>query len=46
MCMPPVARLTRAVILIVFFLRKPDHFALILSARDMDQKERRRYERT
>lgn len=32
--------------LIVFFLRKPDHFALILSARDMDQKERRRYERT
>jgi uncharacterized DUF497 family protein len=30
----------------VFFLRKPDHFALILSARDMDQKERRRYERT
>jgi len=32
--------------MIVFFLRKPDHFALILSARDMDQKERRRYERT
>jgi hypothetical protein len=31
--------------LIVFFLRKPDHLALILSTRDMDQKERRRYER-
>jgi uncharacterized DUF497 family protein len=32
--------------LIVFFLCKPEHLALILSARDMDQKERRRYERT
>ena len=31
--------------LIVFFLCKPEHLALILSARDMDQKERRRYER-
>ncbi len=32
--------------LIVFFLCKPEHLALILSARAMDQKERRRYERT
>ena len=31
--------------LIVFFIQKPEHVALILSARDMDQKERRRYER-
>jgi hypothetical protein len=31
--------------LIVFFLRKPEHLALILSAREMDRKERRRYER-
>jgi uncharacterized DUF497 family protein len=31
--------------LIVFFLHKPNHVALILSARDMDQRERRRYER-
>jgi len=31
--------------LIVFFIHKPDNTALILSARDMDQKERRRYER-
>ena len=30
--------------LIVFFIHKPDHTALILSARDMDKKERRRYE--
>jgi uncharacterized DUF497 family protein len=29
--------------LIVFFIRKPGHIALILSARDMDQKERNRY---
>ena len=31
--------------LIVFFIQEPDHLALILSARDMDQKERKRYER-
>jgi uncharacterized DUF497 family protein len=31
--------------LIVFFIHKVDNTALILSARDMDQKERRRYER-
>lgn len=31
--------------LIVFFIHKPDNAALILSARDMDKKERRRYER-
>ncbi len=31
--------------LIVFFIYKPDHVALILSARDMDKKERRKYER-
>lgn len=31
--------------LIVFFIHKSPHRALILSARDMDQKERRRYER-
>jgi uncharacterized DUF497 family protein len=31
--------------LIVFFIYKPDRLALILSARDMDEKERRRYER-
>jgi len=30
--------------LIVFFLRKPEHLALIVSARNMAQKERRRYE--
>lgn len=30
--------------LIVFFLKKRDNMALILSARDMDEKERRRYE--
>jgi uncharacterized DUF497 family protein len=30
--------------LIVFFIHKPDKTALILSARDMDRKERRRYE--
>ena len=30
---------------IVFFLLKPDHLAFILSARDMDRKERRQYER-
>lgn len=30
--------------LIVFFIRKPDHGALIISARDMDRKERRLYE--
>ncbi len=30
---------------IVFFIRKPANTALILSARDMDEKERRRYER-
>lgn len=31
--------------LIVFFIRKTNYRALILSARDMDQKERKRYER-
>ena len=31
--------------LIVFFIAKPNHIALILSARDMDRSERRRYER-
>jgi uncharacterized DUF497 family protein len=31
--------------LIVFFIHKPDNTALILSARDMDQGERRRHER-
>jgi uncharacterized DUF497 family protein len=30
---------------IVFFIRKPGNMALILSARDMDKKERKRYER-
>lgn len=31
--------------LIVFFIHKAANTALILSARDMDRKERRRYER-
>jgi uncharacterized DUF497 family protein len=31
--------------LVVFFIHKTDNIALILSARDMDDKERRRYER-
>ncbi len=31
--------------LIVFFIHKSGNRALILSARDMDQKERKRYER-
>jgi uncharacterized DUF497 family protein len=31
--------------LVVFFIHKPGHRALIISARDMDKKERRRYER-
>ena len=31
--------------IIVFFIQKPSNRALILSARDMDQKERKRYER-
>lgn len=31
--------------LVVFFIHKADGSALILSARDMDAKERRRYER-
>jgi uncharacterized DUF497 family protein len=30
--------------LIVFFIHKPGNVALILSARDMDRRERRRYE--
>ncbi|MFH0948534.1 MAG: BrnT family toxin [Elusimicrobiota bacterium] len=30
--------------LIIFFIHKPDNTALILSARDMDKKERRHYE--
>ena len=32
--------------LVVFFIRKFPNIALILSARDMDRKERKRYERT
>ncbi len=31
--------------LIVFFIHKPDDSALILSAREMTKKERKRYER-
>jgi uncharacterized DUF497 family protein len=31
--------------LIVFFIHKRNNAALIISARDMDRKERRRYER-
>lgn len=31
--------------LVVFFIHKSGNRALILSARDMDQKERKRYER-
>ena len=31
--------------LIVFFIHKPNNIALILSARDMNRMERRRYER-
>ena len=31
--------------LAVFFILKPSHQALILSARDMDEKERRRHDR-
>jgi uncharacterized DUF497 family protein len=31
--------------LVVFFINKPANTALILSARDMDGKERKRYER-
>ena len=31
--------------LIIFFIYKPSHKALIISARDMDKKERRRYEK-
>ncbi len=31
--------------LVVFFISKPANTALILSARDMDDKERKRYER-
>jgi len=31
--------------LVVFFIHKPNHIALILSARDMDKKERKRYGR-
>jgi hypothetical protein len=30
---------------IVFFIHKPGHMALIVSARDMDDKERRLYDR-
>jgi uncharacterized DUF497 family protein len=30
--------------LMVFFIQKRDHRALIVTARDMDEKERRRYE--
>ena len=32
--------------LTVFFIPKPGHLALIISARDMDQKERKRYGET
>ena len=31
--------------LIIFFIHKSDNTALVLSVRDMDKKERRRYER-
>jgi len=31
---------------IVFFIHKPGHLALIVSARDMDSKERKKYERS
>ena len=31
--------------LIVFFIHKPEHTAMVISARDMDRAERRRYER-
>jgi uncharacterized protein len=31
--------------LIVFFIHKADNTALVLSARDMDRRERRQYER-
>lgn len=31
--------------LIIFFIYKPSHKALIISARDMDKKERRKYEK-
>ena len=31
--------------LTVFFINKPNHMALIVSARDMDAKERRHHER-
>ncbi len=31
--------------LIIFFIRKPGNITLILSARDMDKKERRLYDR-
>lgn len=31
--------------LVVYFIYKPNHMALIVSARDMDSRERRRYER-
>ena len=31
--------------LIVFFIHKPNNVALVLSARDMDSKERRLYEK-
>ena len=31
--------------LIAFFIHKADNTALVLSARDMDRRERRRYER-
>jgi uncharacterized protein len=30
--------------LVVFFIYKPNHVALVVSARDMDKKERKRYE--
>ena len=31
--------------LAVFFIYKPSHAALVISARDMDEKERKLYER-
>ena len=31
--------------LVVFFIRKPNEHALIISARDMDRRERKRYGR-
>ena len=45
MCIPLAGQTDAGRYLIVFFIQKEKNLALILSARDMDQKERRRYER-